>query len=90
MCNVLCCYTTGGYDIALLQYNSAGSLLSTILEGSVNTDVGYGVSASADGKYVYVTGEADASINGQPYVGNREYKFLLIMLLLTYVLCMCM
>ncbi len=54
----------------LLQYNSAGSLLSTKQTGTSGSDQSYGVSASIDGQYVYVTGLASGSLNGQPYVGG--------------------
>ena len=61
---------TGGYDIVLLQYSSAGSLLWTRQTGTAGNDYGYGVSASADGKYIYVTGFVDGSLNNQPYAGD--------------------
>ncbi len=56
-------------DIVLLQYSSAGSLLSTVQTGSAGADNGYGVSVSGDGFYAYVTGSAVGSLNSQPYNG---------------------
>ncbi len=45
----------------LLQYNSTGALLWTRLAGTAGYDYGYGVSVSADGRYIYVTGSVYAS-----------------------------
>ncbi len=61
---------TGTHDIVLLQYNSAGSLLWTTQTGTSGNDQGRAVSASVDGKYIYVTGISDGSLNGQPYAGG--------------------
>ncbi len=66
---------TGFSDIVLLQYNSTGSLLWTRLTGTSGTDEGSGVSASADGQYIYVTGSTEASLNGQPHAGG-DFLFL--------------
>ncbi len=60
----------GNADIVLLQYNSTGSLLWTIQTGSSSYDEGHGLSISADGKYIYVTGYAEASLNNQPHAGG--------------------
>ncbi len=70
---------TGSNDIVLLQYNSAGSLMWTRQTGTASSDMGYGVSASPNGNYIYVTGTAGASLNGQPHAGNKYlyYKFVL-------------
>jgi hypothetical protein len=40
--------------------------------GTSGYDNGRGVIASADGKYIYVTGFAGDSLNGQPYTGGNE------------------
>ncbi len=61
---------TGNWDIVVLQYNYTGSLLWTKQTGTCRDDRSHGVSASGDGKYIYVTGYAGASLNGQPYEGD--------------------
>jgi hypothetical protein len=53
----------------LLQYNSTGALLWTRQTGTSSSDYGFGVSVSADGLYVYVTGYTAGSLNGQPLAG---------------------
>ncbi len=71
MCAYTFCHWVGSNDIVLLQYNSAGSLMWTRQTGTASSDIGYGVSASADGNYIYVTGTSGASLNGQLYAGYK-------------------
>ncbi len=54
----------------LLQYDSTGSLLWTRQTGTSGNDNGLGVSATADGNFIYVAGFAQASLNNQPYAGG--------------------
>ncbi len=58
-------------DIILLCFSTAtGTLKWTRQNGTPLNDVGYSVAASADGMYVYVTGYASGSFNGQPFAGT--------------------
>jgi hypothetical protein len=68
--NLVVCFITGNADIVLLQYSSAGSLLWTRQTGTIGDDYGQGVSVSADGKFIYVTGLTSNSLNGQPHAGD--------------------
>ncbi len=45
-------------------------LLQTRQTGTSGGDESRGISVSADGQYVYVTGYTGDSLNGQPYAGN--------------------
>ncbi len=67
----------GNYDIVLLQYSSAGSLVWTRQTGTASGASGYGVATTADGQYIYVTGSAGGSLNGQPYSGWQFILYLL-------------
>lgn len=62
---------TGSGDFFLRKYSSAGASQWTRLWGSSSLDQGYGV--AVDGSSVYVAGNASASVDGQPYVGSRDF-----------------
>ena len=57
----------------LLKYDSSGNMLWTRETGTSGSDVGYGVSVTADGSSIYVTGYSTDSLNGQPYAGLGYY-----------------
>ncbi len=63
-------YYTGISDIVLLKYSSAGLLLWTRQTGTSSSEIGRGVSASADGQYIYVAGDTQGSLNGQTSAGD--------------------
>lgn len=60
----------GSYDIVLLQFSSAGSLLWTAQTGTAGDDVAYGNSVSADGQSVYVTDWVESSLHVQTWAGE--------------------
>jgi len=66
----------GDSDIVLLKYNSSGYLMWTRQTGTPGTDIGYGVSSSADGSSIYVAGSTFASLNGQPWFGGTDIVLL--------------
>lgn len=53
----------GTYDVALLKYDSAGTLLWTRKFGTSAVDWGYGVATDANGD-IYVTGQTSGSLTG--------------------------
>ncbi len=53
---------------------TAYQLSWTAETGTSSTDAGLGVTASADGQYVYTTGYAAGSLNSQPWAGNRKIR----------------
>jgi len=61
----------GGGDFFLRKYSAAGASQWTRLWGSSAFDEAYGV--AANGSSVYVAGNASASVDGQPYVGSRDF-----------------
>lgn len=68
--NSYVCFLPGTLDIQLLQFSSFGELLWKRGTGTSLNDEGYGVSVSADGLYVYVTGYTEDSLNGQTFAGE--------------------
>jgi hypothetical protein len=61
----------GGRDIFLAKYDSAGSFIWGIQRGSTESDQVNGVATDAAGN-IYITGQAGASLDGNPYVGNDD------------------
>eukprot|EP01031_Cornospumella_fuschlensis_P025377 gene25377-30643_t len=59
-------------DILLMKYVSNGTRVWTRMAGTSGNDIGYGVSVDASTGDVYVTGQAAASLHGQPYVRSLD------------------
>ncbi len=55
--------------VLLKYFSDTGNVMWTRQTGTAGMDYGYGVSASADGRFVYQTAYTSASYNKQPYTG---------------------
>ena len=64
-------YAGGAADIILLEYSSAGVLLTTQLTGTAGDDQGFGVTVSQDGA-AYVAGYTDSALNGNTNNGFND------------------
>lgn len=59
-------------DIFLMKYASDGTRLWTRMAGTTGNDYGNGVVVDTSTGAVYVTGSAEGSLHGQPYVGDND------------------
>ncbi|MBN2724670.1 MAG: SBBP repeat-containing protein [Deltaproteobacteria bacterium] len=62
---------SGDSDIFIVQYDSNGAKLGTLLVGTSNTDVGNAISVDSNNN-IYVTGDAGQSINGETWSGGAD------------------
>jgi hypothetical protein len=63
--------SAGGYDIFVVKYDSAGVKQWVRQLGTGGWDVGYGIAVDGSGN-VYVTGETDGGLDGNPSAGGRD------------------